>query len=233
MMEATQKTRPTASMTRIAAFTLIELLVVIAIISLLVSILLPSLTKAKELARQAVCMSNLRQNGMSMTLYAEDYGGFVPAYAVRDAANYPNAMWYDLLGIAGIQDARGGALVCPSNEWVFGESAGDPSTNYAQPAPTVYGFSYANYRQGINCWNSPTKMDSFTNPAEKFILSDGYEFTITVTDYILSGSTYYIQLVAGVHDGKTNIQHADGHTSAYSHEDATDETKISRWFPDW
>lgn len=56
-------------------FTLIELLVVIAIISLLVSILLPSLNKAKELAKVTVCSANLRAIGTSHTLYADDFDG--------------------------------------------------------------------------------------------------------------------------------------------------------------
>lgn len=55
-------------------FTLIELLVVIAIISLLVSILLPSLTKAKELARRAVCASNLHQIGTGLAMYQSEEG---------------------------------------------------------------------------------------------------------------------------------------------------------------
>lgn len=57
------------------AFTLIELLVVIAIISLLVSILLPSLTKAKDLAKQVVCLSNLRNCGLAFHQYAQDFDG--------------------------------------------------------------------------------------------------------------------------------------------------------------
>lgn len=56
-------------------FTLIELLVVIAIISLLVSILLPSLTKAKELARGAACMANLKNINLAAQYYLEDTGG--------------------------------------------------------------------------------------------------------------------------------------------------------------
>jgi len=61
-------------------FTLIELLVVIAILSLLVSILVPSLAAAKELARQAVCMSNIRQLLLANKGYSvENDGYFVPA----------------------------------------------------------------------------------------------------------------------------------------------------------
>ncbi|MBN1556049.1 MAG: type II secretion system protein [Phycisphaerae bacterium] len=55
------------------AFTLIELLVVIAILSLLVSILLPSLTSAKELARQVQCMTQLHTIGMAENYYIQDH----------------------------------------------------------------------------------------------------------------------------------------------------------------
>jgi prepilin-type N-terminal cleavage/methylation domain-containing protein/prepilin-type processing-associated H-X9-DG protein len=55
------------------AFTLVELLVVIAIIALLVSILLPALSKAKEQARSALCMSNLKQQGLVLNMYAHDH----------------------------------------------------------------------------------------------------------------------------------------------------------------
>jgi prepilin-type N-terminal cleavage/methylation domain-containing protein/prepilin-type processing-associated H-X9-DG protein len=59
-------------------FTLIELLVVIAIIALLMSILLPALSKVKDQAKSSVCMSNMRQIGIAANLYCEDWEQRIP-----------------------------------------------------------------------------------------------------------------------------------------------------------
>ena len=69
---------PAVRKRKCAAFTLIELLVVIAIISLLVSILLPSLNRAKELAKRVICASDLRTIAMGINVYSENYDGFLP-----------------------------------------------------------------------------------------------------------------------------------------------------------
>lgn len=74
-------------MSKKKAFTLIELLVVVAIIALLISILLPSLSRARELSKRTVCASNLRGIGQAMYIYAQDGDKFPVTAGYKTGGN--------------------------------------------------------------------------------------------------------------------------------------------------
>lgn len=69
-------------------FTLIELLIVISIIALLAAILFPVFARARESARRAACQSNLKQIGMGVMQYTQDYDEMYPAQTENNGVNY-------------------------------------------------------------------------------------------------------------------------------------------------
>ena len=162
------------------AFTLVELLVVIGIIGLLLGLLLPTLTRARVQARQAVCLSNLRQLMTAAGAYADDYAGRLPvsqwsvpnvaAHAwdfsrVRDPADgqwrlVPGLLWRP----AGLTDPSA-VQQCPEFDGKS-NSPGDPFTGYN------YNTSYLGGGQGE--WRpEPAKLTWVADPAGTAVFGDG------------------------------------------------------------
>lgn len=123
------------------AFTLIELLVVISIVSLLIALLLPALTSARELARSAVCLSNQRQIVVYGAVYANDSDGYMMAYQQwetnalkRNFANPPTLGVFLATGVADTAN-DGEVFYCPGDDFYKGwnqVATGKATTNRAR-----------------------------------------------------------------------------------------------------
>lgn len=93
-------------------FTLVELLVVIAIIGILMTLLLPSLQRAREMAKSIACIGNERQQGLAWQSYLADNNGWFPKYWVATVPS--NVFWFNLFDS---YDGGGKIWKCPSHDY--------------------------------------------------------------------------------------------------------------------
>ncbi len=195
-------------------FTLIELLVVIAIISILAAILFPVFARARENARRASCMSNLKQLALGMMMYAQDYDETFPELNgphITDPnappADYKGFNWY----ASGPWYWGGWAAriypyvkntqvyLCPSNTKNF------YGVNYGLANNATDGTNYIAY------FVDPQKLARFTRPSESLMLTE--KISGGGDQYALGYNGYYS--CASPHFDGGNIAFVDGHVKWY------------------
>jgi prepilin-type processing-associated H-X9-DG protein/prepilin-type N-terminal cleavage/methylation domain-containing protein len=218
---------PSARLRR--AFTLVELLVVIGVIALLIAILLPSLSRARDSAKGVACLSNLRQMATAAQAYANEFGGSYPiAYYSATDTQFDYAYNWDFTLIknraTGERSVRPGLLwagegnmqiqQCPTFD---GRSMTlmDPFTGYN------YNTSYIGHGD-LEQIVAPAKTSQVRNPAATALFGDG-QWSSGANKFMRSpnGSPSDSNLSArhaGTqgyrHNKRTNVAFADGHAEA-------------------
>ncbi|HEY3329829.1 MAG TPA: DUF1559 domain-containing protein [Capsulimonadaceae bacterium] len=184
------------SLSTYKAFTLIELLVVIAIIAILAAILFPVFATAREKARQTQCSSNLKQIGLALCQYVQDYDDVTPPdqiqviYGGQGYSVTPCLMPY-VKSTQTFLCPDGNYKGCNINLNCYGNSyaVNDIYWNYypgsANPCCRAYGAP----------WGTP--MNKFTNPVQTIVIGDGAgvggggrnDYGYTMTDVVNSTTT--------------------------------------------
>ena len=172
-------------------FTLIELLVVIAIIAILAGMLLPALSKAREMAKSSSCTGNMRQIYTAVSLYCNDYNNYYPLYygvfdILRPKDGWTskiNLLWFGhLMGYMGIKTSPR-IVLSRSNSKIFECPSGDYSMLTSKPKATFavsYGPTVERYSSGsvpnmnprggffsLEAWNSGNGSSTIGKRADK------------------------------------------------------------------
>lgn len=233
------------------AFTLVELLVVVGIIAVLIAVLMPSLTKARQQAFQLMCASNLRQIGLAMVQYQQDYRGYLlttipwyPNYPPGGSMNQPDSpykiSWLGFLWEKNYLHAAN-VVKCPTDAVVTAGSYHPPYSYGPPPGPSGtagYGYNWAGLGQyGIYPPESPFherqwKITEIHDAAHKFWASDNSDLTSLVGDYMYPHTT----LIR--HRGNVNYLWLDSHvttldelsSATHSYYGNSKGVKLDPWF---
>ena len=217
--------------TRPKGFTLIELLVVIAIISLLVSILLPSLQRAKLLAQNAVCKSNQKGIGLAMAMYIEEQGSY---FFYCTPGSPLEIYWTGNFEAAGLIEIGSGLWNCPTSAAIAVANPRKGPDGDPEPNP-VYHYAYNYFWFGstpeFGSWLPTTVM----NPDEVEYPTDTLIFAETSPEPANGWVLPFREIIepdpawgfGGPHDGESNVSFADYHVEALW---AETENANSAWY---
>jgi len=164
-----------------SAFTLIELLVVIAIIAILAAILFPVFAQAKEAAKKAVCISNVKQMGLATVMYAGDYDDAVfPAIRVVSSPSLTIESWYGHYDLITGKFTGGYLEPYMKNKQIEDCPTGKTLQQaIASTSPTAITFSYAvntNVFTGVFS-NQLVTYTTMSAPSETLFLADAAQYT--------------------------------------------------------